>query len=174
VSALPQAVPIEGPWRLSIAGVRFPRTELNVEKLVSWNTIPALEFCSGTGAYTTEFEWTPRAGVTCILDLGEVAYVADVEVNGTAAGVAWMQPYRLDITRFLRAGRNQLTVKVTNLLIHHVRGMKEMPPIPENLRERYGQRRQDYDDGLNVVQRDQTAEPVPPSGLLGPVRLLVV
>ncbi|HUQ94566.1 MAG TPA: hypothetical protein VM120_22990 [Bryobacteraceae bacterium] len=57
-----------------------------------------------------------------LLDLGSVRETAEVTINGKAAGVAWMRPYRLDITRPVRSGVNRLRIDVTNLLINKVLG----------------------------------------------------
>ncbi len=76
------------------------------------------------------------------LDLGEVKNIGDVRINGKSAGVRLWLPYRFEITGLLKAGPNQVEIGVTNTLAN-----------------RYGQGR----PGLPEK---------PPSGLLGPVRLV--
>lgn len=176
--AAPSFPPIEvtGPWKLSLEGVRFPKVERRMTRLAFWTEESDLLHCSGTGAYEAEFDLPPeflKAGAPVILDLGRVAFVADVEVNGKPAGVRFMQPYRLDIRQAARPGRNRLTVKVTNLLINHVAGLNEAPPIPEELRPYYGEKEK-YAPGLAVfLNRDRRFKPLPPGGLAGPVRIFL-
>lgn len=81
-------------------------------------------------------------GKKIYLDLGMVNNIATVRVNGKSAGIRLWSPYRLEITNLVNAGSNRLEIGVTNTLAN-----------------RYGQGR----PGL--------AEK-PPSGLLGPVRLI--
>jgi hypothetical protein len=54
------------------------------------------------------------------LDLGEVATVAEVFVNGKRAGVGMAQPFRFDITELVRKGENLLEVRVANTLANHM------------------------------------------------------
>lgn len=56
-------------------------------------------------------QWRDR-GQTIILDLGTVANLATVEINGVAVGTLWHAPYRLDITTALRPGPNRVTIGV--------------------------------------------------------------
>jgi hypothetical protein len=81
-------------------------------------------------------------------------------------GVAWVRGQRLDITGAVREGANELQIKVTNTLINRVSGLKGLPPVPNELRERYG-------GDLGVKTSGAKAligyKPLPNSGLLGPV-----
>ena len=46
------------------------------------------------------------------LDLGEVRELAEVVLNGTSLGVVWKPPFRLEVTGKLRAGRNEIQIRV--------------------------------------------------------------
>jgi hypothetical protein len=52
----------------------------------------------------------------CHLDLGRVCHGAEVWLNGRALGARLWGPYVLDATGRLRAGRNELMVRVGNLV----------------------------------------------------------
>ena len=84
-----------------------------------------------------------------------------VTINGQPAGALWHPPYRLDVTRFLRAGVNQVEIHVFNTALN---AWSALPPRDYGpLIAKYGDRFQMQD--LNRV--------VPlSSGLLGPVRLV--
>ena len=73
-----------------------------------------------------------------------------------------MRPYRCDITRLLRPGRNRLRIDVTNLLINRILG--DGPIDYSDVYAKYG-RRFPAGDEWEFVR-----EPYP-SGLLGPVHL---
>ena len=53
------------------------------------------------------------------LNLGEVVASAEVHVNGQLAGVKVSPPWKLDITKFVKAGENRIEVLVCNTLANH-------------------------------------------------------
>lgn len=113
---------------------------------------------SGTVAYTTTFE-AGKADTSnnYILNLGNVAMIAKVIVNGKDAGTVWAAPYQLDITKVLVPGKNTLKVEVTstwfNRLVYDA-------GQPEDKRKTWTIEGPSKDNALRV------------SGLLGPVTLL--
>jgi len=92
---------------------------------------------------------------------GPVREAAQVYVNDQLAGVVWHPPYRLDVTRFLQPGRNDLRILAGNTAINALAGQ----PLPDYrlLWDRYGV--------LFVPQDMQNLTPLP-SGVLGPVALI--
>ena len=95
-----------------------------------------------------------------LLDLGDVKYAAEVWVNGRAVGARLWPPYTLDVTGYLRPGRNEIRVVVTNTWANQFLQPEEMA----HARERgwyntYAQR-------VEPFQRESLE-----SGLLGPVSL---
>jgi hypothetical protein len=138
---------------------------VTLDELKSWTDIPSARSFSGRGTYEAEFPLAAKlpADVGAVLDLGAVRETADVWVNESAAGVAWMQPYRVDVSRLLRTGTNRLRIHVTNLLINRVLGAG--PIDYTKVYERYGQR---FPPG---EEWEKVREPFP-AGLLGPVRLV--
>jgi hypothetical protein len=103
---------------------------------------------------------TPGARFQAWID-PPVREAAVVHVNGTRVGSSWCPPYRLDVSRALHPGRNQLRIEVGNLAINHMAG-RALPDY-RLLHLRYGARFEPQD--MDKVQ------PVP-SGLLGSVRLV--
>lgn len=95
--------------------------------------------------------------------------IADVELNGSRVGVIWMHGQALDATKILKAGRNLLTVDVTNTLINRVAGWKAVPELPDDLKPLYG--RGIEDDSLQA-RRLFGFERLPRTGLLGPVTIM--
>lgn len=54
------------------------------------------------------------AGKRVDLRLAEVEGMAEIKVNGRAAGVIWTKPYELDVTDYIKQGSNSLEIKVYN------------------------------------------------------------
>jgi hypothetical protein len=90
-----------------------------------------------------------------------VREAAVVYVNGQRAGSVWCPPYRVDVTRLLKPGENQLRIEVANLAVNYMAGHREQDLT--ELRRVYGNRFDPQD--MNLIR------PMP-SGLLGPVRLV--
>ncbi|MDF2660336.1 MAG: hypothetical protein K0Q94_3127 [Paenibacillus sp.] len=88
--------------------------------LVSWTEWSGMEHFSGAVVYESEFRLEPEdvGGNRVIrLDLGDVHEMAEVDVNGTFAGVRFWKPYRYaDISGLVRPGMNTLRIRVTNSL----------------------------------------------------------
>lgn len=82
--------------------------------LTSW-THTGLENFSGTAVYSKTFS-VPDSfrGKHILLDLGQLSSVADVYVNDEHAGTLVWRPYRLDISRLIKPGKNKLRILVTN------------------------------------------------------------
>jgi len=86
---------------------------------------------------------------------------AQVSLNGKLIGILWHPPYRVEVTKYLHQGPNELSIVVGNTAINSLAG----PPQPDYrlLWDRYGKNftPQDMDD-LHPV----------PSGILGHVKLI--
>lgn len=107
-----------------------PKDPVYFDSLVDWTSRPefGIRHYSGTAAYTASFDWTDsRAGTMVWLDLGKVANLAEVSVNGVSCGVAWTPPYRVDVTGALKSGRNDVTIAVTNTWANRLIGDHALP-----------------------------------------------
>ena len=54
-----------------------------------------------------------------MLDLGNVAASAEIRVNGKKAGVLVSPPWRVDISKLVKTGKNRIEVLVCNTLANH-------------------------------------------------------
>jgi hypothetical protein len=130
----------------------------------SWSEsdVEGIRYFSGTGTYTRSFDLPMGAlgqGHRFVLDLGEVAELAEVIVNGHRLRTLWKPPYSLDVTDALKRGRNTLELRVTNLWVNRLVGDQQPGAIKI----------------AHVVEAAYRADaPLRRSGLLGPVRLLEV
>jgi hypothetical protein len=65
------------------------------------------------------------------LDLGRVKNFATVRLNGHELPVMWKAPFIANITGLVRAGKNHLEIKVTNLWPNRLIGDEQLPPDVE-------------------------------------------
>ncbi len=171
---MPAPMPIMGEWGMKLEGYGFETWETNINTLASWTDAERTRHFSGTGRYAIEFELPASLlvnGARMTLDLGKVGNLAEVELNGQAVGVAWTAPYRLDITRAARAGKNKLVVLVTNTLINYVTGLKKPPEVPAELQPRLGKANPAIYEQSKLASREMSETDLPPSGLIGPVTI---
>jgi len=75
----------------------------------------------------------------------------------------------LDITGLVHKGENSLVIHVTNTNINRVSAFKEPLPVPLDLQQIYGKRKT---GGSGRIPREFGFEPLPSSGLLGPVLII--
>ena len=171
VEGLPAPFTIEGEWQLALEGRDFPLLEKTLTRLESWTEDPATRHFSGTGRYCIAFD-VPEAyctqDIALTLDLGDVGGVAEVWLNDTPLGTAWMRGQSFDATAAVKAGPNQLVLDVTNTFINRVSGWTSVPEVPEELQYHFGKT---LDPETSPAKTLLGFEPLPRSGLLGPVLL---
>ncbi len=169
-----RSIEFSNPWNVSFQGLEQFETNLVMKTLADWTTFQGLENFSGTAIYSTGFQ-VPNAGGSVLLDLGDVHEVASVRINGQAAGQVWMQPYRIDISKQVKPGRNRLEITVANLLWNYAAGLESPRPIPAALQTHYGTTWNPRYNGwksLQAVKKIHHDDRLP-SGLVGPVRLWI-
>ncbi len=155
---------LRGPWSLSFPPGRGAQAEARFPELVSWadSEDPGIRHFSGIAEYALGFEapaelLTP--GATVELDLGRVAGVARVFLNGVDLGVVWKPPYSVAVTGHLRPGRNELRCEVANTWHNRLVGDSALPEDERVTR-------------TNIRRPFSEATPLLEAGLLGPVRLI--
>lgn len=157
---LQQVTTLAGPWSVTFQPGRGapPEVRLNSLHSLSEDPDPGVKYFSGEASYATSFV-LPRhvkPGSALWLDLGKVAEIAEVRINGQLAGSAWHAPYRLEVGKLVRRGTNKLEVKVANLWVNRLIG--------------------DAQPGAHKITWTATPTyranaPLRPSGLIGPVTL---
>lgn len=112
-------------WKLAATGLCASEKSGEIQRdlpvLIDWSLDEELRGFSGRGVYTTRFSVASvEPGNRIVLDLGNVKNVAEVKVNGKAAGTLLLHPYRVDVTELVRAGENDLEIAVTNALFNYM------------------------------------------------------
>jgi hypothetical protein len=187
---------ISHDWQVSFDG----QPPIQMADLVSWTALgtapatasrgdisPATLYYSGVATYRRSFPMPVRIepGARVILSFGEgqpipdpaanpnhpgmralfdppIREAAEISVNGQRAGALWHPPYTLDITALCKPGSNDLIIRVGNTAINELAG--QGTATYRLLDNRYGARFQAQDmDHLQPL----------PSGLLGPVQVLI-
>jgi hypothetical protein len=169
---------LSSDWKVSIGGV-----SKTMDSLQSWTSDPDSNHFSGEAVYEKTVH-LPTDAHRALLTFGEgvpvtpgsekragsgmrawlespVREAAVVYVNAKLAGSVWCPPYEVDLSELLHAGDNVIRIVVTNLAVN---AMAEGPEDNSKLNARYGERFQAQD--MDRIQPE-------PSGLLGPIRLLM-
>ncbi|TWO34505.1 hypothetical protein E1J38_001225 [Seonamhaeicola sediminis] len=185
VKSVPKPIELSNDWE-----VTFPLNSKVAKKetfndLMSWTNAQdeAIQYFSGTATYIKEFMLSDdllQSDKIIELDLGNVAVIAEVIVNGQNVVTLWKAPFRINISDFVQKGKNTLEVKVTNLWpnrligdeklkLDYPRQGKRAKPLPDwllNHTERPS-KRTTFASWNHYNKSDDLLK----SGLLGPVKL---
>lgn len=160
--SLRQLQRLSGPWKVDFDPKWGGPASVVFDELVDWTARPeeGIRYYSGTAVYHKNFKLKhrPVEGEGLILDLGQVHEVAVVRLNGQDLGTVWVKPARVDITRAVRAGGNDLEVTVVNLWPNRLKGDESLPE-----EKRYTE---------TNIRKFTEASPLLPSGLIGPVSVM--
>ncbi len=163
IGELPTKLELTGPWRVRFTPGWGAPEQVVFTNLMSWTEHPdfGVRHYSGAAIYSNEFDFAPmQSGERFILDLGKVSVLAAVKLNDRDLGVVWKEPYALDVTSALRAGKNSLEIRVVNLWGNRLIADAGLPL----------EKRLTWATWNPYRSNDELL----PSGLLGPVKLLTV
>lgn len=125
---------LKGSWKISFE----EKKGLEKDFIIQTDTLfsltkhsnPNVKHFSGTSVYELSFDFPGRSsesGIKYDLDLGEVANIARVYLNGKDMGYVWTKPYRIEIADALINGQNKLIVEVTNTWNNRIVRDMELP-----------------------------------------------
>lgn len=154
---------LAGPWEIRFNGPDAPRP-VALPELKRWSDLLESGFFSGTGTYSTQFDWTETPG-RVFLELGDVREAATVRLNGVKCGTVIVPPFEVEVTRALHPGANHLEISVVNLPVNRFIGLPKPDLAP--LRKVYGNR-------FPVPEEHDLMKGIPaPSGLSGILQLRI-
>lgn len=152
---------VSGPWSVAFQPGRGApaATKLTTLASLSEQSEPGIKYFSGVATYTNSFTLPKgmKRGGPLWLDLGQVAEIAEVRVNGKLVGTAWHAPYRIDIGKAVKPGNNVLDVRVANLWVNRLIGDQQPGAAKVT---------------WTALPTYRVDAPLRPSGLIGPVTLL--
>lgn len=109
---------MQTPWEIRFSpGWGIPDSPVFIDQLKPWKDLPLTEegkSFSGTAVYTASFNMDKKEGIHYSLDMGQVEVIAKVKLNGKDVGTKWTYPYRMEITDYLKTGKNTLEIAVTS------------------------------------------------------------
>lgn len=133
---------LNSPWMVSFdPQQRGPAEPVVFETLQDWTQSKddRIKYYSGTATYRSAFNLPASAeGKKIIIQLGQVTAMAKVSVNGKYIGGVWTAPYQLDLTKYVKQGKNELAIEVVNTWVNRLIGDSKLPPdqrktwCPEN------------------------------------------
>jgi hypothetical protein len=161
--ALPEDLAVPGPWQLRFPAGQGAPELIELGGLVSWTEFEpeGARHFAGTAVYRATLtvpEAYLRTDLALHLDLGAVAELAEVSIDGVPIDLLWKPPFRADVTRLLRPGLNHLEVRVTNLWHNRIVGDRRTPDAAPRA-------------PTNLAHRFRADMELLPAGLLGPVVL---
>ena len=159
---LPGPRRISGDWTVSFTPDRGAPNLINLPLLqsLSENKNDGVKYFSGTATYNSFFESVAvNESDKVFLDLGSVANLAEVMINGQNIGVLWKPPFIIEVSDLLKQGRNELSIAVTNTWHNRIVGDSD---LPEDSRISWLL----FNDARPGPEQD-----LEPAGLLGPVIL---
>jgi len=118
-----------------------------------------IRYYSGTAIYTKDILLDQIGKKELWLDLGKIANIASIRINGMPAGVLWTPPFRINIGALVKKGLNKIEIEVTNTWANRLIGDHRLPESERQMQTTAPFR---LDNG-------QLQE----AGLLGPVSLLI-
>lgn len=117
--------------------ITFEKTgkKMTSDKLFDWSKSAEqdIKYYSGHATYETTFKYKGKTGGNVYLDLGNVENIATVYLNGQPCGTAWMSPYRIDITKAVKKGKNELKIVVVNTWANALQGNDQGTPPFEGI-----------------------------------------
>lgn len=188
-------IAVEGEWKVAFE----PKLEKKftykypVLEDFSLSSDERIKYFSGTATYSKTINIDLRNDKSpkrVLLNLGEMNDIAQVWVNGKEAGVSWYAPFMVDITPYIKDGRNTLKIAVSNNWANRLigdeqhpadfewgvdrgenmgRGMKAFPEWFTNNTPRPSQGRKTF----NIWYYYRSTSSLQKAGLVGPVEIVV-
>ncbi|MDD2598662.1 MAG: glycosyl hydrolase [Kiritimatiellae bacterium] len=180
----PAPLALDGAWQVEFPEGWGAPTKTTFEKLQSWTESDdeGIRFFSGIAFYRKSFELPESLAKQSrlFLELGDLAEIAEVTLNGKRLGLVWLPPYRIEISGVARAGANQLEIRIANLWANRLNGDSLRPEATRFTRSNLDRIQTDSTSDSNFGQiPGGAARPVykeiPPlmkSGLFGPVKII--
>jgi hypothetical protein len=184
VADSPAPLAIDGPWLVGFPdGWGAPR-ETGFDQLQSWadSDNEGIRFFSGIATYRKSIEIPESLAKLdrLFLELGDLAEIAEITLNGKRLGPVWLPPYRIEISDAVHVGVNQLEIRVANLWANRLNGDSLRPESTRFTRSNLDRIQTDptSDSSYGRVPRGPSRPvytEIPPlmkSGLIGPVRII--
>jgi hypothetical protein len=175
---------LEGPWAVTFDPHWGGPGKTVFERLEDWTESPVqgIRYYSGIARYQRNFDLpftqAKDKNKRVFIDLGTVKDMARIRLNGKDLGVVWTAPHKVDITDAVKQKDNLLVIEVVNRWPNRLIGDEQFPDDgirdgqwPEWLVK--GQPRPGKRYTFTTYHPYGKDSPLLPSGLLGPVTIVV-
>ena len=145
--------PVPGPWTLTLHQPHLDSTwTARLDTLQDFKDMADTTFKNfmGTIIYKTTVSLDGK-NLPKYINLGKVADICELKINGRDAGTMWFGERIYDISPYVKSGENTIEVKVTTLMGNYIQTLKD-----NKAAQRF------------VLRRNQ---PYVSAGLIGPVKL---
>lgn len=164
-------ISLNQPWQLSFkaGGPEIPKSR-TLTKLQPWTNFTEdaqTQSFSGTGVYTTTLNLKKKNADDYLLNLDKLYESATVIVNGKEAGIVWSNPFEINIGKYIKKGKNTITIEVSNLMANRIRYMDQNKIEWRNYHEINFV-------NINYKPFDASNWKVQPSGLDGEIQLIPI
>jgi hypothetical protein len=127
-----KSIDISYNWNVKFNAAMGGPATYKMDSLVSWSGInnDGIKYYSGSATYEKNFTVGNEAmaqGSKAFAVFNSVKEMMRVSVNGNDCGIVWLPPYRADITPYLKAGQNTITVQVINTWNNRIVGDLKNP-----------------------------------------------
>lgn len=149
---------IKNNWNVTFDGAFDTPAAIQMDTLVDLSTHQndSVKYFSGTITYSTKVNINKaESGDRLYLRFKQIGSMAKIYINDQYAGGVWTNPYKLDVTNFLKDGVNDIKIKVVNTWVNRLIGDLN---LPENKRKTYC-----------FINPYKANSPLPPSGIVGDV-----
>jgi hypothetical protein len=171
---VPPPVELKSGWN-----VAFPldqgRRSSPLASLVSWSRLPDDDrrYFSGIATYTYRLDVPAAVDLSrhrALFGLGRVEILAHVFVNGVDCGVAWAEPFVVDVTAAVKPGSNEVVIEVANTWPNRLIGDARLPKASRRTNTNITR----LPNAWMYPMKDlpMADYPLRDGGLLGPVRLV--
>ena len=192
---------VTNAWNVSFAYHRgisaAPPAPVTMETLRDWTSFgedgkvasTELRYFSGTATYRTTLTLPnsstppPLHSSTRTLSLGELPTgLAHVFVNGVDCGIVWCAPWEADISRAVRAGKNEIEIRYTNNWYNRLVGDCFLPAENRvtcssvhywSVPRRKPETKSRWPLLPTIHSGPSVSDKLQPSGILGPVSVVV-
>ncbi|MDX9880453.1 MAG: glycosyl hydrolase [Prolixibacteraceae bacterium] len=161
-----QVFSIDGSWEVHFdPDWGGPETTV-FDELKPWTGFQeeGIKYYSGSAVYKKSFNIKKKdfEGSKVTINLGNLHEMAVVNLNGHRFNLCWAPPYKLDVTKYLHDGNNQLEIEVTNLWPNRLIGDGKLPAEKRLTKT-----------NINKFDAPDAEKLLRESGLIGPVSLII-
>ena len=123
----PIEIKINKGWKLELPKTKYDTLRYKLGRLISLSDSnnANIKYFSGTSIYKNSFMLSAKMmsnNKRIKLDLGEVLIIAEVFINDKKVATLWSSPFDVDITKYIKKGKNKIEILVTNQWVNRMIG----------------------------------------------------